>query len=115
MKLADRLVFILPPSSFILASMPRIVIVGAGISGLATAYHLQETVPAAHIQVLEASDRPGGTIWTERRDGFQVEVGANGFLDNNPRTLDLCRRLGLAERIIAASDAAKHRYLFVGD
>jgi protoporphyrinogen/coproporphyrinogen III oxidase len=42
-------------------------------------------------------------------------VGANGFLDNNPSTLDLCRRIGLADRLIPASDAAKHRYLFVGD
>jgi oxygen-dependent protoporphyrinogen oxidase len=107
--------FILHPLSFILAAMPRIVIVGAGISGLAAAFHLQEALPAADIQILEASDRPGGTIWTERRDGFQVEVGANGFLDNNPSTLDLCRRLGLADRLLLASDAAKHRYLFVGD
>lgn len=107
--------FIHHPSSFILEFMPRIVIIGAGISGLATAFHLQELLPAAEITVLEAAARPGGTIWTERRDGFQVEVGANGFLDNNPSTLDLCRRLGLEDRLLPASAAARHRYLFVGE
>jgi oxygen-dependent protoporphyrinogen oxidase len=69
-------------------------------------------LPAADIQVLEAGNRPGGTIWTERRDGFQVEVGANGFLDNNPSTIQLCKKLGLADRLLPAGDTAKHRFLF---
>lgn len=92
--------------------MPHFIIIGAGISGLATAFHLQERLPTAQITVLEAAPRVGGTIWTERRDGFQVELGPNGFLDNKLHTLDLCRRLGLQERLIPASDAARHRFLF---
>lgn len=92
--------------------MPQVVIVGAGISGLATAYHLQE-VPELDVTVLEASDRPGGVVWTERRDGFQIELGANGFLDNKPSTLRLCEKLGLSERLVPANDAARHRYLFL--
>ena len=69
--------------------MKQVVIVGAGISGLATAYRLQILCPDATITVLEANQRPGGTIWTERGDGFQVEIGPNGFLDNKPFTLRL--------------------------
>jgi oxygen-dependent protoporphyrinogen oxidase len=91
----------------------RVVIVGAGISGLATAYRLQQLDPAADISVLEQRDRPGGTIWTERRDGFQVELGANGFLDSKPATLELCRAAGLGDRLVAASEgASRNRYLF---
>ncbi len=99
--------------SHIIFAMPQFVVVGAGISGLATAFHLQERLPKAEITVLEAAGRPGGTIWTERIEGFQVEVGANGFLDTKPSTLQLCEQLGIRDRLISASDAAQHRYLFL--
>ena len=93
--------------------MTSVVIVGAGISGLATAYRLQQIDPTATITLLEQRDRPGGTVWTEDLNGFRVEVGANGFLDTNPSTLALCRELGLGERLVPASDsAARNRYLF---
>lgn len=94
--------------------MAKVVIVGAGISGLATAYRLQQLAPSAEVTVLEKCDRPGGTVWTERREGFQVEVGANGFLDTKPSTLALCRDLGLTDRLVVASEAAsRNRYLFL--
>jgi oxygen-dependent protoporphyrinogen oxidase len=94
--------------------MKRVVIVGAGISGLATAYRLQQLSPTADITILEQSDRPGGNAWTDRRDGFQVEIGPNGFLDTKPTTVQLCRDLGLGDKLVPASDAAgKNRYLFL--
>ncbi|MEW6602537.1 MAG: FAD-dependent oxidoreductase, partial [Nitrospirota bacterium] len=70
--------------------MKRIAIVGGGISGLSTAYLLLEKKPDLDIMVFEGDDRPGGKIWTERTDGFLCEKGPNGFLDNKPRTLQLC-------------------------
>src|SRR5438105_14573215 len=94
--------------------MIRVVIVGAGISGLSMAFRLSRLLPSAEITVLERRDRPGGTMWTERRDGFQVEIGPNGFLDNKSSTLDLCRDLGLGDQVLAASEAAgRNRYLFL--
>lgn len=95
--------------------MARIVIVGAGISGLATAWHLQQRLPQAAITVLEANARPGGTLWTERKQGFQVELGANGFLDNRGGTLRLCHALGLQKDLIPAAPSAKKRFLFHKD
>src|SRR5689334_22165851 len=95
--------------------MPRIVIVGGGVSGLSLAYRLRQLVPAAETLVLEERGRPGGTLWTERRDGFQVEIGPNGFLDTKPATLDLCRDVGLGNRLVTASeDAQRNRYLLLG-
>ncbi len=95
---------------------PRIVIVGAGISGLAVAYRLQVRLPDATITILEQADRPGGTTWTLRDDGFQVETGPNGFLDTKPTTLTLCRDVGLGTQLVEASQAAgMNRYLFLGD
>ncbi len=95
--------------------MPTVVIVGGGVSGLSLAYRLQQAAPGAEITLLEQRDRPGGTVWTERRDGYLVETGPNGFLDTKPATLDLCRDLGLGERLVTGSEsAARNRYLFLG-
>src|SRR5262249_20631212 len=85
-----------------------------GISGLATAYRLEQALPSAEITVLERQNRPGGAVWTERCDGYQVEIGPNGFLDSKPSTLSLCRDLGLADQLLPASEAAgRNRYLFL--
>jgi oxygen-dependent protoporphyrinogen oxidase len=94
--------------------MARIVIVGGGISGLALAYRLQQVSPAAEITILEKRSRLGGTVWTEQRDGFRVEIGPNGFLDTKPATLTLGHDLGLGARLVAASEAAgRNRYLLL--
>ena len=93
--------------------MPSVVIVGAGLSGLSLAYRLHRARPDVAITILDKSSRAGGNIWTERRDGFQVECGPNGFLDAKPSTVQLCRDLGLGEKLIAASEGSrKNRYLF---
>src|SRR5215831_4001752 len=94
--------------------MPHVVIVGGGLSGLSVAYRLQQAGTGATVTVLEHRDRPGGNIGTEDHGGFRVETGPNGFLDRTPSVPQLCRDLGLADRLIAASEAArKDRYLFL--
>jgi oxygen-dependent protoporphyrinogen oxidase len=94
--------------------MPRVVIVGGGLSGLATAFRLKQLRPDVSIAVLESRVRAGGNIGTENHDGFVVETGPNGFLDRTPDVPDLCRDLGLADRLVAASEAArKNRFLFL--
>lgn len=96
--------------------MKRVVVIGGGISGLATAYRLARGAEAAGaplaLTVLEAEPRAGGKIVTERRDGFTVEGGPNGFLDGKPETLRLARDLGLGDRLLASSDAARKRFVF---
>ncbi len=105
--------------------MPKVVIVGAGISGLALAYRLTKVIPAADVTVLEQQDRPGGAMWTERIPAsfpnsglatrWLVEIGPNGFLDTKPSTLALCHDLGLGDRLVPANESAsRNRYLFLG-
>jgi oxygen-dependent protoporphyrinogen oxidase len=95
---------------------PRIVIVGAGLSGLSLAYRLGQRITDAEIQVLESNNRPGGTAFTIQKNGFTVELGPNGFLDSKPTTLSLAKDLGLANRLVAGSESAgKNRFLFLGD
>jgi oxygen-dependent protoporphyrinogen oxidase len=99
--------------------MKQVVIVGAGVSGLATAYHIgrlaRERGVALRPIILEGSSRPGGRVWTERVEGFQIELGANGFLDSKRSTLDLCHELGLGSELIAARPEARNRYIFWRD
>jgi oxygen-dependent protoporphyrinogen oxidase len=90
----------------------RVVVVGGGISGLALAYRIEQA--GAEVVVLERRDRVGGTIDSVRRDGFLVEAGPNGFFDTTPATRRLCEELGIASRLVPASEAAgKNRYLFL--
>jgi oxygen-dependent protoporphyrinogen oxidase len=95
----------------------KIVVVGGGISGLATAYALHERSRDANqsneIVVLEASEAIGGTIATTPSNGFLCEGGPNGFLDSKPHTLALIRRLGLSEQVLIASDASRRRFVMV--
>lgn len=55
-----------------------VAVVGAGITGLVTAYELQKQ--GISVAVFEKSDRAGGNICTIIHDGFQLELGANSFL-----------------------------------
>jgi oxygen-dependent protoporphyrinogen oxidase len=99
-----------------MSASPRIIIVGGGISGLSLAYRLQVRLPNADITLLEQAERPGGTTWTLREEGFQVEMGPNGFLDTKPATLELCKSVDLGSQLVQATEAAaKNRYLFLGD
>jgi len=94
----------------------RIAIIGAGISGLATAWHLQQMFgDAAEIQVLEKNSHVGGTAWTEHRDGYLLERGPNGFLDNRESTLRLCDAIGLTNRLVRANPSSGSRFIFLGD
>jgi oxygen-dependent protoporphyrinogen oxidase len=77
----------------------RVVVVGAGIAGLAAAWELQQA--GVDVTVLESEPRPGGVIVTERRDGFIVEGGPDGFLAAEPEIPALAAELGIAERIVA--------------
>ena len=90
----------------------RVVVTGAGIAGLSVAWALRQRQPDADIIVLERASRTGGNIRTEQIDGYLCESGPQGFLDNEPATLQLVRELGLQSRLQPSSDAARHRYIF---
>ncbi len=77
-----------------------IVIVGAGITGLAAAYELaSRDVP---FLVVEAAARPGGLILTEHVEGFTIEAGPDSVLAQKPAAVALCEELGLGARLMSA-------------
>ena len=62
----------------------KVLVIGAGISGLAAAKNLNDS--GYDVTILEAKDRIGGRLYTDRSLGVPLEVGANWIHDNNPKT-----------------------------
>lgn len=95
--------------------VPRIAVIGGGISGLAAAHHLVELSRAArrpiHLQLLEAGSRLGGVIATERTGECLIEAGPDSFLSEKPAALRLCERLGLTDRLVGTREAFRRTYV----
>src|ERR1041384_4961165 len=91
--------------------MNRIVVVGGGITGLAAAHRVQELNPSVKLTLIEASDRLGGTIQTEYRDGFLLERGPDSFISEKPEALALAKRLGLESQVITTNETFRRSFI----
>jgi oxygen-dependent protoporphyrinogen oxidase len=94
---------------------PRIAVVGGGIAGLAAADRLVELSREHHwridLMVLEGSRRLGGSIATERTDGFVIEAGPDSFISEKPWALQLCQRIGFTQRLVKTRDEHRRTYV----
>jgi oxygen-dependent protoporphyrinogen oxidase len=88
------------------------IILGAGISGLTAGFYLAEQ--GFRVRILEKSPRVGGSIRSERRDGFLIEFGPNTVLESTPLLGELFEKLGIASERENASPQAKNRYIVRG-
>jgi protoporphyrinogen/coproporphyrinogen III oxidase len=87
-----------------------VLVIGAGISGLACAYRLQQAgIP---VRALEAASRTGGVIATKEKDGFRFELGPQSFLSTEP-LVGLIDALGLKDQLQLANPRAP-RYILLG-
>ncbi|WP_053848904.1 protoporphyrinogen oxidase [Streptomyces sp. NRRL B-24085] len=75
----------------------QVVVVGAGIAGLAAAHRLVQR--GAQVTVLEASDRVGGKLLPGEIAGVRVDLGAESMLARRPEAVALAREAGLGERL----------------
>ena len=81
----------------------RVVVIGGGLSGLATAHAVireanREEVAALRLTLLEASARLGGNIYTERSDGFVIDAGPDAFVVTRPQASSPLRRSSASGR-----------------
>ena len=90
----------------------NIAIVGAGITGLVTAYKLKQA--DVNARVFESSDRVGGVIRTHREDGFLAEDGPNTLLETSPKIGELIRELGIESRKRYSNPEMKKRFIVRG-
>jgi oxygen-dependent protoporphyrinogen oxidase len=95
--------------------LARVAVIGGGISGLAAAHRIIELAEISkanvRLELFDAGPRLGGAIWTEHIGDCLAELGADSFITNKPAAIELCRRLGLADRLIATEVA--HRQALV--
>lgn len=89
--------------------MGAVGVIGAGLAGLTAANQL--VGKGVDVTVLEADDRPGGVIRTERGDGFMVEHGPNTLQTASGELDQLLVDLDLAEKVIEPPPAAARRYV----
>lgn len=89
--------------------MPRVVIIGGGISGMSAAYYLQKAGIGSTI--IESRPRLGGVIETIHIEGCTVEAGPDSFLSVKPAALELIRELGLAGDVIGSNDHVRKTFV----
>ncbi len=88
---------------------PSVIVIGAGISGLTTAYWLRQS--GVDVTVLERENSPGGTMRTAREDGWLIEQGPNSALETTPLFGEMFAGLGIENERVYADPASDKRYI----
>jgi protoporphyrinogen/coproporphyrinogen III oxidase len=92
----------------------KVIVVGGGITGLATAYYLQKEAKEKslpiQVKLIEASGRLGGVIRTAKRDGFIIERGPDSIIARKKSAMRLIEEVGLQDKII--SNTAGRSYIY---
>ena len=97
--------------------MKKIIIIGGGIAGLAAAYQIQRKISeGANLEciLLEGSDQFGGKISTEKSDGFVIERGPDSFISQKPAAMQLCKQLGLEDRLTGTNPNSPKTFVYTG-
>jgi oxygen-dependent protoporphyrinogen oxidase len=90
----------------------NVAVIGGGISGLTAAYEL--VTRGVECTLIEASDRLGGVIRTDRVDECLVEGGPDSFIAQKPWALELIRELGLGDEVIGSNDSRRRTFVVRG-
>jgi oxygen-dependent protoporphyrinogen oxidase len=89
--------------------VPRVIVIGGGISGLTAAYYLRRS--GFEITLIEREARLGGLLETRLVDACRVEAGPDSFLAAKPAALELIRDLGLEGEVIASNDHQRRTFI----
>jgi oxygen-dependent protoporphyrinogen oxidase len=99
------------------AGRASVVVIGGGITGLAAAHRLVESSgPEATppVVVLEADERAGGQIRTERHGEFLFEGGPDALVAQKPSGVALCERIGLGPELVEISGRSAGTQIYRG-
>src|SRR5947209_5411515 len=86
----------------------RVVVIGAGMSGLACAWALRGR---ADVIVLEAGERVGGNVITARENGFVMDAGPDAWITTKPEATALAREAGLEAELVGTRPEFRRVYV----
>lgn len=96
---------------------PHVVIIGGGVTGLSTAYYIEQLAQASgqHVTytLIERDSRYGGKLLSVDHEGFTVEAGPDSILAQKPWAIQLLKELDLESEIITPKPAAHPTYIFL--
>jgi oxygen-dependent protoporphyrinogen oxidase len=96
----------------------RVVVIGAGVSGLAAANRLLELAKEKNItldlNILEAGPKAGGTLSTIEKEGFLMEEGPDCFITDKPAGINLIKRLDMEWQLMRTNADLKQSFILKG-
>ena len=94
--------------------MRTVVVIGGGITGLSTAYYLQQSIQNNNLDIqlilVEASDRLGGKIRTLHHDDFIMESGADSIVTRKTNVAPLIEELGIEDEVVYNATGISYIY-----
>lgn len=87
-----------------------VAIIGAGITGLSSAYFIKKQNPNIDVTIYEATDRAGGKIQTYRKDGYTIELGPESYLGRKKIMTDVAEEIGLKDDLITNQTGQSYIY-----
>ena len=87
----------------------KIAIIGAGISGLTTAWLLRKN--GFEVSVFERNDYPGGSIVTEKEGDWLIDLGPNSTLETSQELRQMVDDLGLQQEKVYANPLSDNRFI----
>lgn len=95
----------------------KVVIIGGGITGLATAFYLQKYIKEhqlpIEVKLIEGSEKIGGKMQTYKENGFTIERGPDSFLERKQSAVQLAKEVGLENELV--NNATGKSYVLVKD
>ncbi len=89
--------------------MDKIIVIGGGLSGLASAYFLQQQ--GVQSRLLEATPQVGGNLLSIKENDFLRDAGPNSLMLKGQVVPALIESLQLQQEIVEANPLAKRRYI----
>ncbi|MBI5975799.1 protoporphyrinogen oxidase [Staphylococcus canis] len=87
--------------------MTSVAIIGAGITGLSSAYFIKKHYPNIDVTIYESTDRPGGKIKTLKKDGYVIELGPESYLGRKTIMTEVANDIGISNDEIVTNQTGQ--------
>lgn len=91
--------------------MKKVVVVGGGVTGLATAHALAKSSDPIDVHLIEAAARLGGNIHTVRKNAFVLDAGPDSWVATKRHATDLAKEVGLGDDLIGTRPDTRKVYI----